>query len=289
MIQADNAFVYALCGDSQVDLVNTSLRFLKRFTRQDIVVVASRCASPIQHDQVIRREMPGPFDDRQASILLKTNLHRLVGGGFRRCCYLDTDVIAVDGAIDEIFDATAGPVSFAADHSRLRTFSRWAVRCPCLTGDCDHLREAILAKFGIEVSDPDWQIWNGGVFVFDSDSTEFLDTWHQYTRSILADGNWRSRDQGTLVAAVWKQGLQNLPLLARTYNFVVDRMHGVEDAKRPFLRTSEYQVDRSYSLDQASNLLHPRFLHFINGGVGTRGWKNWDDAESRLGPVSDRT
>ena len=32
-------------------------------------------------------------------------------------------------------------------------------------GPCDHLREAIAEDFGIAISDPDWQHWNGGVFL----------------------------------------------------------------------------------------------------------------------------
>jgi hypothetical protein len=71
MTKRCNLFVYAMRGDSHADLLNNSLRFLKRFTRQDILVVASRCARTIEHDQVIRHEASDQFDNRQASILLK--------------------------------------------------------------------------------------------------------------------------------------------------------------------------------------------------------------------------
>ena len=275
-------FAYALCGDSHGAFVNTSLRFLKRFTNQDIVVVAARCSTPIEHDQVFRSDIPDEFDNHQASILLKTNLHRLVGDRQRRCCYLDTDVVAVSDQIDSIFELKQGPVTFAADHGQMRRFSRWAMNCGCTRGECDHLRQAILEKFGVAVPDPNWRHWNGGVFLFDSDSTEFMDMWHAFTRSIFDDPAWKTRDQGTLIATVWKQGLQKQAVLPRIYNYIVDSMFGATDARRALLKPADYHVDRSYSLDPRSSSPHPYFLHFINRGLGARGWKNWDDAESLI-------
>jgi hypothetical protein len=255
---------------------------LKHFSRQEILVVASRCDVSIDHDQVIRMQVPEQFDNHQASIILKTNLHRLLGKPAQRCCYLDTDIIAVDHQVDAIFDLKRGPVSFGLDHVRMRRFSRWAVRCACDGGDCDHLREAILKKFGVEVQEPDWQHWNGGVFLFDSESTDFLDTWYEYTREILADSGWKTRDQGTLIAAVWRHGLENQPPLPSVYNYIVDPMHEVKESRRASLRPSEYQVDNQYSLEGTSELPRPHFLHFINKSLGARGWKNWDEAENRL-------
>ncbi|HKV41108.1 MAG TPA: hypothetical protein VJX67_18015 [Blastocatellia bacterium] len=279
---AQNLFVYALCGDSHAGFVNTSLRFLKAFTNADVLVVASRCAADIRHDQVVRIEVDNRYDDHQASILLKTNLHRLVGDRAGRCCYLDTDVVAVDSRIDSIFELKSGPVTFAADHGRMSGFSRWAVRCPCLAGDCDHLRQAIMSKFGVEVAEANWQHWNGGVFLFDSQSAGFMDTWHKYTLAIFDDRGWKTRDQGTLIATVWRQGLQYQPVLPRVYNYIVDAKHGVPDSKRSSLPVSGYYVDRSYSLDPGSRLPRPHFLHFINQSVGARGWKNWDEVEALL-------
>jgi hypothetical protein len=277
-----NSFVYSVCGDAHAELVNISLRFLKHFTRQEVLVVAARTAAPIHHDQVIRLEAGAEYDDRQASILLKTNLHRLIENRAGRCCYLDSDVVAVGPQIDAVFNMKTGPVTFAADHAPMRIFSRWAVSCDCVRNECDHLRDAIESKFGIKIDDPNWQHWNGGVFLFDSESVDFMDTWHQYTRSIFNDRQWKTRDQGTLIATVWKQGLQNQPVLPRVYNYLVDAMHGVPDAKRPSLSVADYYVDRGYSLDAGSDLARPQFLHFINGSIGARGWRNWDEAESLL-------
>lgn len=284
MKERADLFVYAVCGDAHAERVNISLRFLKHFTRKDVLVVAARSAAPIHHDQVIRHEPGREYDNRQAGILLKTNLHRLISGviGSRRCCYLDSDVVAVDSEVDAIFRKKSGTVTFAADHGRMRLFSRWAVKCGCVGNECDHLRAAIESKFGIEISEPNWQHWNGGVFLFDCESTDFLDTWHRYTRAIFDDPDWRTRDQGSLIAAVWKQGLQYQPVLPRAFNYIVDAMHGVPVAKRPSLPVENYYIDRGYSLDRNSELPRPHFLHFINGSMGARGWRNWGEAEALL-------
>jgi hypothetical protein len=275
-------FVYAVCGDDHVRLVNTSLRFLKRFTRQDIVVAVSRCSVDVEHDQILRVGMPDSWTDHQTSILMKINLYRLLGQPPRRCCYLDSDVIAVNPTVDTIFRHKRGPVAFAADHVRLRRFSRWAVNCYCESGSCDHLQEAIENKFGVALSEPDWQHWNGGVYLFDSESIEFTDTWDRYTRSAFEDPRWKTRDQGTLVATVWKLGLQNQAVLPGTYNFIVDAMWGVPENLRASLDPTQYHVDMRYSLNAGPGFLRPHFLHLINGSPNARGWQNWDDAEKCL-------
>jgi hypothetical protein len=43
--------------------------------------------------------------------------------------------------------------------------------------------------------------------------------------------------------------------------------------------------DDSYTLTGDVTQLRPFFLHFINGGMLSRGWKNWDDVEALLDPA----
>ena len=112
-------FAYVVTGDSQVPRLNHSLEFLKHFVRCEIVVIASRCALHINHDQVMRPYVDVRFDDHQASILLKTGLHRILGEVPGQCCYIDSDVIAVSSDGEKIFSKKTGPVTFAADHVRL--------------------------------------------------------------------------------------------------------------------------------------------------------------------------
>jgi len=277
-------FAYVIVGDHQVPRLNHSLDFLKHFTRCDIVVVASRCTLPIHHEQVLRPEVADRWDDHRASILLKTNLYRVLGSPQASCCYLDSDVIAIDHQVDSIFHQKQGPVTFAPDHVRLAEFSRYAVRCGCQRGECDHLRQAIREKFGIGVADPNWQHWNGGVFVFGEESSGFLETWHEHTQTVFDDPYWNTRDQGTLVATAWKYGLENQPTLDGLFNYIVDPLRNlpISDSERAGMRPPSYFVDTTYSLTPNGSVPHPHFVHFVNGSVGASGWKNWDDAATLL-------
>jgi hypothetical protein len=88
--------------------------------------------------------------------------------------------------------------------------------------ECLHLLQFIKEKFNIEVSDKNWQHWNGGVFLFSDESHSFLNTWHEMTLEIFKDPKWKTRDQGTLIATVWKLGLENHPMLDKKWNLLAD-------------------------------------------------------------------
>jgi hypothetical protein len=71
------------------------------------------------------------MNDHQASIYLKTSLHRQLPAG--NCyCYLDSDVIALNSEVDNVFKQKKGLIAFAPDHSRMSKFSPYAVKCGCL-------------------------------------------------------------------------------------------------------------------------------------------------------------
>jgi len=260
-----------------VRAAGVALDYLKRFTHADILLLKARSQYSPPHDQVITVELPPELDDHQASIYLKTGIHTFVGPLNARFCYLDSDVIAVSEFVDNIFQHQSGPITFAADQIDIDMFSRYAVHCRCNENRCSHLREAILCSFGIEVKRCDWTMWNGGVFLFDEDSADFLDEWHALSRQILSDHFWRTRDQGTLAATVWKFGYQNLPILPHAFNLIVDRFWGVSPDKRAGLLPSQFHVRSDYSLTGNGQLLRPFFLHFVNGGVNNPGWSNWDE------------
>jgi hypothetical protein len=277
--QGKSAFVFAVVGTRHVLAASVALEFLKRVTRHDIIVVQSRSERRAAHDQVIEVETPATLDDHQASICLKTNLLPHVRGLADRFCYLDSDVIAIDTEVDRIFDHVAGPVTFAHDHAEIDAFSGWAVNCGCREPRCNHLREALLCTFDIDVRRPDYRMWNGGVFLFDDGSADFLAQWHRMCLAIMAEPYWRTRDQGTLAAAAWRFGIQDQPVLPRAFNFIVDCMKDVAPARRASLAPEESFVRTDYALGAADA---PHFLHFVNGGVGRRGWRNWDDVERLL-------
>jgi len=87
---------------------------------------------------------------------------------------------------------------------------------------CDHLIEQIQETFKVKVAESNWQHWNGGVFLFDDKSCDFLNAWHQKTMQIFNLPAWKTRDQGTLIATVWEFELQNHPTLSKEWNFIAD-------------------------------------------------------------------
>jgi len=275
-----SCFVFAVAGARHVAAVDAALGYLKRVTRHDIVVVQTRSDRRAAHDQVVCVGVPAAaMSDHEASIHLKTDLLAHIRGLANRFCYLDSDVIAIDDHVDRIFDHCSGPIAFASDHADIDAFSGWAVNCECKDPRCNHLREALLCEFGIDVRDCAWRMWNGGVFVFDESAETFLSTWNGMCRQIMRKPYWRTRDQGTLAGAAWTHGLQGLPRLPASFNFIVDCMRGVARERRVSLAPSESFVRTDYALRGEDA---PHFIHFVNGGVGRRGWKNWDDVEALI-------
>jgi hypothetical protein len=275
--KAKSSFVFAVAGARHVAAVDVALKYLKRVTQKDIVVVQTRSERRAAHDQVVAVDVPVAMNDHEASIHLKTDLLAHVRGLADRFCYLDSDVIALDDQVDRVFEHCSGPVAFAPDHADIDAFSGWAVNCGCEGPRCNHLREALLCAFGIDVRDCAWRMWNGGVFVFDESADRFLSTWNAMCRQAMREPYWRTRDQGTLAGAVWKLGLQNASRLPASFNFVVDCMRGVARAERGSFPPSGSFVRTDYVLEGENS---PHFIHFVNGGVGRRGWKNWDDVEA---------
>jgi hypothetical protein len=88
--------------------------------------------------------------------------------------------------------------------------------------ECIHLPKFINEKFEIEVKNFQWQHWNGGVFLFSDESHLFLEAWHKMTIEIFKDAKWKTRDQGTLIATVWRFGLENHPTLGEKWNLLAD-------------------------------------------------------------------
>ncbi len=88
--------------------------------------------------------------------------------------------------------------------------------------ECNHLVDYIKQTFNIEVKDKNWQHWNGGVFLFNDSSHDFLESWHRKTMHIFTLPQWKTRDQGTLIATAWEFGLAHHPPLSKRFNFIAD-------------------------------------------------------------------
>jgi hypothetical protein len=279
-VSQPRAFVYVVCGGAyHIRMLGRSLEALRPRTALPIIVVtdASRNELAIDHPDVVDVPTPGHFDHHQASIFLKTSLPRRLSAD-RDYAYLDTDVIAAGDGVDSIFDHHRAPVTFAHDLTRLEgrvaAFSPWAVRCGCPSDHgetCSHLSQAIAAKFGVTVLD-DWLNWNGGVFVFGPEAGPFMDMWHGLTMEIFQDPYWRTRDQATLIATVWKLGLQRKATLPPHYNFMVTDTN-------PDLR---FDRGAGYSLHRTIPGIWPIFLHLCHADRAREGWTLAADIEDRL-------
>jgi len=276
----DRAFVYAVCGSAgHIRTLHRSLDYLRPRTTLPILVVTDtrRNEIVIDHPTVIDVETPVRLNHHQASIFLKTGLHKFLPQN-REYAYLDTDVIAAADGVGLIFDRRAGSVTFASDFTFLEScagmFSPFAVNCSCLEerkASCSHLTQAIQRKFGVSVPDQ-WVHWNGGVFLFGPGAVTFMDLWHTLTLRIFEDPYWRIRDQGTLIATVWKLGLQQQARLPPEYNFIVDR------------RNQDLRFDRTagYTLNDSLPRIHPTLLHLVQAGIDRPGWSLARDVEDML-------
>ena len=130
---------------------------------------------------------------------------------------------------------------------------------------CSHLVEKINQAFGINVADNRWQHWNGGVFLFNDASRNFMETWHQKTLKIFELPEWKTRDQGTLIATVWEFNLQNHPVMEKQWNFLADD-------NNPQLRFDKegYFTENNWSSKHKVNFVH------IYHRFGDTTWDLWN-------------
>jgi len=400
-MMSKNRFVFVVCGgDKHIHTLHVALRYLRHFTNNPIIVVTDQLRNriPIIHDEIIYVDTPLELNHHEASIFLKTSLHRILNPDFNYC-YLDSDVIAIKGDVNRVFEHRNGPVTFASDHCTIDKFSPYAMACGCLNDKlkkqglleesfkeiipnydsddqklqenvrelkrlfarvynkplanipfitrslinkyvlpgryfdltekfrydkqektwlddngrvilcdilkyykliekkvnlkyqrlggrwldekgenvyntkCDHLIEKVKSKFGIDISNRNWRHWSGGVFLFDKNSSEFMDTWHKYTMDAMQDPQWQTRDQGTLAATVWKYNLQDQKRLPITYNFIADYF----DAQL------SYSEEHGYQNGYSSTPVHPYFIHVYHE-FGRKGWDIWDSI-AKLDPL----
>lgn len=381
-----NVFVFVVCGSREhIDTLHFSLRYLIAYSRNNIIVLTdkTRNEAPIEYENLIHVDTPKHFNNHQASIYLKTGIHLFLPKG-NTYCYLDTDVIALNRDVDNIFKEYIPPISFAPDHCKTRSFSPYAVNCSCLENykkevkeleavlnkydrnkdlskeqieaqnkliklfnrkkqdklaylwlivkfalspkifhfedfyfnkkiktwfetangnavmfdfarisnlvaknssfrwnklkrmwvnaknenvyllSCDHLNNYIENDLNIKVREANWQHWNGGVFLFNDQSHDFLNAWHQKTMHIFKLKNWKTRDQGTLIATVCEFGLEKHKTLNKKWNFIAD----YNKSELDFKETGEF-TDDFWKTSYNANFIH------IYHHWGDESWKLW--------------
>ena len=144
----------------------------------------------------------------------------------------------------------------------------------------DALVQQIRDTFAVEVRMSDWQHWNGGVYLYDDRGIPFLAAWHTMTQKIFEDPCWSERDQGTLVAAAWKFGLQDQPLLPIEYNFLADY----------YAPQQRYRGNLEFDIVGKKSNVRPYFMHVYHH-FGDGDWELWQDIERllpqhRLSPIT---
>jgi hypothetical protein len=390
-----NKFIFVVCGSSEhIDALHFSLQYLKKYSKNEILILtdSKRNEALIKHDKIIDIETPAYYNHHQASIFLKTSIHKYfpVENNY---CYLDTDVIALNHEVDDIFMHQHGIITFAPDHCSMQKFSPHAVNCGCYNeqirlteilekhllqfdlnrtiidpelkkkhvqllrefelmkqnkmkymdvilryrfspfhfklhndaffnkrklkwidkegniilydqrnfinkvestsgfkwdkkaqtwrtkegkniyyAECNHLIDSIKSKFSIDVLDKNFQHWNGGVFLFNRKSHEFLNSWHRKTMEIFSDTKWKTRDQGTLIATVWEFKINKYPTLSKKFNFIADY-------KNPKLVLNKNTGELTDDLFKS--FYKPSFIHIYHH-FGAKGWDVWDWVESKL-------
>jgi hypothetical protein len=128
-----NIFVYAVCGvDKWLDQLNISLKYLKNFSKNEIIVVTdlSRNKTEILHDNIINIKTPNEFDNKKASLFLKTSLHKILDMT-NNYCYLDSHIIAVKKGVDRIFNHNYGKITFSPDFCKINKASPYLASCNC--------------------------------------------------------------------------------------------------------------------------------------------------------------
>lgn len=130
--------------------------------------------------------------------------------------------------------------------------------------NCNHLGEAIEQKFKTPKPSSEFQHWNGGVFLFDDQSHDFLETWFQATMEIFKDPYWKTRDQGTLIKTVWEKRLQNHPTLNIKWNAIADYYN-------PFLKW----IDKETVQLNDQDITKPALLHVYHH-FGDKSWEFWN-------------
>jgi hypothetical protein len=137
---------------------------------------------------------------------------------------------------------------------------------------CTHLTQQILKTFDVDVTDNNWQHWNGGVFLFNDTSHLFLEKWHQHTLRIFTLPEWKTRDQGTLIATVWQLGLQQHPTLSQRYNLIADYGH----------KGIKHTGGLRFLLSDNDEEIKPYFVHVYHHWAD-KTWDVWQEVEKATG------
>jgi len=216
----NDGIIYAVAGDDQMGKLVMSIKSLCMVSSLPVFVYAhiSNDSSKILDDMGIPNKVVD-FSDIgnmvEISRYLKTSVHKVTP--FDRTAYFDNDIVVVQDPSWIFDEIPESGIIFGMDAGKtVSKFDKYATPGKKLSSE-------IRRVFGVYVDDS-WNIWNGGLFVFNEAGYDFLDKWHSKQNKVI-DGirGWTKRDQGTLIATVWEKGIQNQECLPPEANF----LHGL--------------------------------------------------------------
>lgn len=136
------------------------------------------------------------------------------------------------------------------------------------TAHCTHLSEYLKKKYGVDIP-TSWRHWNGGVFLFDFRSEEFMKCWHNTVQHEFSNSLTKTRDQSALAMCVWKNHLEQHPTLPVAFNFITGIGSG----------NIRWNADTGYSTPDANQIPDIHFLHVCNRW-GDASWDIWQSVLS---------
>ncbi len=134
---------------------------------------------------------------------------------------------------------------------------------------CSHLSEYLEKEYGIKIPN-NWQHWNGGVFLFNDESEEFLNYWQEITIKEFSNPYTKTRDQGTLALSVWKFGLENHPNIPEEFNWICGFANN----------NIAWDKNLGYTKDGFKTHFYPKLLHIYHEW-GNKDWSIWQSVANQ--------
>ena len=194
-----DVFILGIANEHDADQGSIALHFLKKFSKAGIVVAQTGTGRRLPHEHVLEIA-PGPE-------ALAAALPALPG---ERFIFLTPDIPPPHHDVDALFGTFTPPLAFAGLGKSIDEAA--LVRCGC-AGPCGHGREALFCAFGVDVTDPGWQVRDPTFFAFTPAAAPALAAWGGFVRRAARDPYWRDPLLAGLIVLLWTQGLAHVPLL----------------------------------------------------------------------------
>jgi hypothetical protein len=129
---------------------------------------------------------------------------------------------------------------------------------------CNHLRNYLNDTYKITIP-ANFRHWNGGVFLFNKHSKDFMDYWHKITLEESFKGKIKFYDdQATLVVSAFKFNTYNNKSLPVKFNFIADYN----------ITETIWSSELGYTYNNFKSVFEPAFIHVYHHW-GDEEWDIW--------------